>query len=186
MFLGGGVGRVFFGAVLPMFLLYFLVFRSRKCLEKILLMSGLVFVGFFSLPLVFRRRRRLFVLVFFLKRESLGSNRAHPHTHLGCFFLFLFFCPAALVCSPVLAVRPASWRFFGVPFWAPHVFGILLELTGARSPLLRPFSGREAARVFWSVLSVVFVFPFCCVTRRGGPVVVRGIPPGRRTGPAPE
>ena len=36
----------FFCAVLPMFLLYYLVFRSRKCLEKILLMSGLVFLGF--------------------------------------------------------------------------------------------------------------------------------------------
>ena len=48
LFLGVGVGRVFFGAVLPMYLLYCLVFRSRKCLEKILLMSGLVF-GFFFL-----------------------------------------------------------------------------------------------------------------------------------------
>ena len=46
--------------------------------------------------------------------------------------------------------------------------------------------------MFWSIRSVVFVFPFCCVsgfftqTGRGGPVVVRGIPPGRRTRPAPE
>ena len=46
LFFGVGVGRVFFCAVLPMFLLYYLVFRSRKCLEKILLMSGLVFLGF--------------------------------------------------------------------------------------------------------------------------------------------
>ena len=46
LFLGVGVGRVFFCVVLPMFLLYYLVFRSRKCLEKILLMSGLVFLGF--------------------------------------------------------------------------------------------------------------------------------------------
>ena len=38
-----GVGRVFFGAVLPMFLLNYLVFRSRKCLEKILLWSGPLF-----------------------------------------------------------------------------------------------------------------------------------------------
>ena len=51
LFLGVGVGRVSFGAVLPMFLLYFLVFRSRNCLEKILLMSGLVFWFFFSLLL---------------------------------------------------------------------------------------------------------------------------------------
>ena len=47
LFLGVGVGRVFFGAVLPMFLLYSLTSRSRKCLAKILLMSGLVFLGFF-------------------------------------------------------------------------------------------------------------------------------------------
>ena len=29
-----GVGLVFFGGFLPMFLLYFLAVRSRKCLEK--------------------------------------------------------------------------------------------------------------------------------------------------------
>ena len=87
LFLGVGVGRVFFGAVLPMFFLYCLVFRSRKCLENIFLMSGLLFLVFFSLPLVFSSTSRFFV---FFKRESSGSNRAHPHTHLGCFFLFLF------------------------------------------------------------------------------------------------
>ena len=38
--LGFGVGRVYFVAVLPMFLLYYLVCRSRKCLEKILFWSG--------------------------------------------------------------------------------------------------------------------------------------------------
>ena len=35
-----------FCAVLRKRLLYYLVFRSRKCLEEILLMSGLVFLGF--------------------------------------------------------------------------------------------------------------------------------------------
>ena len=43
LFLGIGVGRVYSGAVLPMFLLYYLVFRSRKCLEKILFWSGPLF-----------------------------------------------------------------------------------------------------------------------------------------------
>ena len=38
--LGHGVGCVYSGAVLPMFLLYYLVCRSRKCLEKILFWSG--------------------------------------------------------------------------------------------------------------------------------------------------
>ena len=68
MFLGGVVGLVFFGGFLPMFLLYFFwVVRSRNCLEKILLMSGLVFWGFvlssfgFFVDVVFR--------VFFLERQ---------------------------------------------------------------------------------------------------------------------
>ena len=34
LFLGGCVGLVFFGGFLLMFLLYFLAFRSRNCLEK--------------------------------------------------------------------------------------------------------------------------------------------------------
>ena len=41
--LGLGVGCVYSGAVLPMFLLYYLVCRSRKCLEKILFWSGPLF-----------------------------------------------------------------------------------------------------------------------------------------------
>ena len=43
LFLGFGVGRVYFVAVLPMFLHYYLVCRSRKCLEKILFWSGPLF-----------------------------------------------------------------------------------------------------------------------------------------------
>ena len=43
LFLGFGVGRVYFGAVFPLFLLYYLVCRSRKCLEKIFFWSGPLF-----------------------------------------------------------------------------------------------------------------------------------------------
>ena len=53
MFLGLGVGRVFSGAVLPMFLLYDLVFRSRKCLEKIFFWSGPLFGKIFGSELLF-------------------------------------------------------------------------------------------------------------------------------------
>ena len=49
LFLGVGVGRVFFVDVLPMLLLYFLVLRSRKCLGKFFLMSGLVLSEIFFL-----------------------------------------------------------------------------------------------------------------------------------------
>ena len=93
LFSGVGVGCVFFGAVLPMFLLYFLVFRSRQCLKKILLMSGLLFLGFFSLPLVFSPTSSFFSLFVFFERDSSGSHRAHPHTHLVFLFLFLVFVP---------------------------------------------------------------------------------------------
>ena len=54
LFLGVGVGRVcFFCVVLPMFLLYYLVFRSRKCLGEILLMSGPLFEKIFGSELLF-------------------------------------------------------------------------------------------------------------------------------------
>ena len=62
-------------------------------------------------------------------------------------------------------MRPVSWRLFGVPFWAPRVFGILLELMGLElaRPFRGPFLGREAARVFPCFLCLVFVSPllFC-------------------------
>ena len=47
LFLGVGVGRVFFGAVLPLVFALLVGFSPRKCLRKILLMSGLVFLGVF-------------------------------------------------------------------------------------------------------------------------------------------
>ena len=64
--------------------------------------------------------------------------------------------------SPVLAVRPASLRgFLGVPFWAPRVFEILLELMGlelVRSPLLRPFSWDARRQGFSCASSALFSF----------------------------
>ena len=46
LFLSVVVGLVFFDCVLPRLLFYYLVFRSRKCLGKILLMSGPLFEKF--------------------------------------------------------------------------------------------------------------------------------------------
>ena len=134
MFLGVGVGRVFFGAVLPMLLLYYSVFRSRKCLEKILLMSGLVFLGFFSLLLWFfsPTSSPFFVFFFFsFLREKAQVVTGHTPTRTLCFFLFLVFVPPqpGLLCSPVLAVCPSFSRFVGVPFWAPGVLATLWILS---------------------------------------------------------
>ena len=71
---------------------------------------------------------------------------------------------AAFGLSPSLAVRLFSWCFLGVPFWAPCVFWILLELAGLE--LARPFRGP-----FWTrggkgvsvLLFCGFCFPFCGV-----------------------
>ena len=53
MFLSVVVGLVFFDRVLPRLLFYYLVFRSRKCLGKILLMSGPLFEKIFGSELLF-------------------------------------------------------------------------------------------------------------------------------------
>ena len=151
LFLGGVVGLVFFGGFLPMFLLYFLAVRSRKCSENILLMSGLVFFGFvlssfgFFVDIVFRG--------FFQKRQF--NTPSHAPVLL---FLFSFCVPPLSSVSPVLAVRPASWWFFGVPFWAPRVLGFSLNLP-------RPFSWDARRQGFsWASLALFFFSPcvlFC-------------------------
>ena len=54
MFLSVVVGLVFFDSVLPRFFVFiFLVIRSRKCLGKILLMSGPLFEKIFGSELLF-------------------------------------------------------------------------------------------------------------------------------------
>ena len=85
----------------------FLAVRSRKCLEKILLMSGLLFSGFVLSSFGFFVNA---VFCGFFKRQRSGSNRTPLHTHLFCWFL-VFCVPPLLSVSPVLAVRPASWWF---------------------------------------------------------------------------
>ena len=138
-----------------------------KVFGKISLMSGLVFFGFVLFSSGFFSSTSL-VRGFFL-RETVQVVTGHPLTRT-CFAVpFCLFCvPPLLSVSPVLAVRPASWWFFGVPFWAPRVFGIFLE------PSEVFFLGREAARVFLGFSCLVFFFPcvlFCGHTfskRTGG------------------
>ena len=105
---------------------------------------------------------------FFQERKLRAQDT--PHTALCVLVRFSFFVPAAPGLSPVLAVRPFFSRFVGVPFWAPGglaFFGFSrycrgLEIT---RPLLRPFLGREAARVLVvdSSFVVCCFFPFCVV-----------------------
>ena len=170
LFYGVGVGLVCFGAVLPMFLLYYLFFRSRNCLEKILLMSGLVFLGFFSPPLVFFADVVvLFVFASFFLERQLSSHRAHPHTRFAFLFLFLVCVPRrnrARVYLPFWPCVLSFWRFVGVPFWAPGdlaIFGLSRYLGGLRllAPLLRPFSRTRGGKGASLLLVLVLFFPFC-------------------------
>ena len=66
--------------------------------NSLVVRSG-VFLGWFSLPLVFFADvvSRVF-FVFSFKRQRSGSHRTPLHTHLFCCSLCLFLCPAAFVC----------------------------------------------------------------------------------------
>ena len=128
MFLGVGVGRCFSGAVFAYVFAYYSFFRSRNCLEKILLMSGLVFLGFFFSSFgFFADVVVLFCFVSFFSRETDQVVTGHTPTRTCVFFLF-FLSPPQLVCSPVLAVRPFLLAFCRGAILGPGRFWILSGL----------------------------------------------------------
>ena len=101
----------------------------------------------------------------FLKRDSSGRNRAHPHMHFGSCSFFLSVSPPQPGLSPVLACVLSFWRFVGVPFWAPGdlaIFGFSRYLGGLRllAPLLRPFSRTRGGKGASLLLVLVLFFPF--------------------------
>ena len=127
LFLGVGVCCVCFGAVLPMFLLLFWFFSSRNCLKKILLLSGLVFLG--CRLSSFGCFAYVVVLVSFFLRETAQVVTGHTPTRTLCSFsFFLSLSPAAFVCSPVLAVRPFLLVFCRSAILGPGRFWILSGL----------------------------------------------------------
>ena len=124
--------------------------------------------------------------------EQVGTG--HPHTH-WCWSFFFVFVPPRLAYRPFWPCVLFLGVFFGVPFWAPRVFGILLELMGLElaRPFRGPFLGCEAARVFPCLLCLVFVSPllFCFaashVLLEGPPMARPTAGPGRSTSrPSPE
>ena len=113
----------------------------------------------------FFRRRRFSSFLCFLKRHSSGSNRTPPHALVLLCSCSLFVVPPHLLFRPFWPCVPLLGVFFGVPFWAPRVFGILLEHMGLE--LARPFRGpflgtRGGKGVSW-LLVLGFCFPllFC-------------------------
>ena len=78
----------------------------------------------------------LFPWFLSFSRETDQANRT-PHFPSHVSFVLFFFCflpPPRFCCPPVFGRASfCFWRFVGVPFWAPGVFGILSVL------VLRPF-----------------------------------------------
>ena len=145
-------------------------------------------MGFFLSSFGFFRRRR-FSRFFLRDKEQVVTG--HPCTRTCVAGSFSLFVPPLLSVSPVLAVRPASWWFFGVPFWAPGVFGILLELTGLEltRPFRGPFLGTRGGKGFPVLLLPCFSFSpfvmFCGYTfsRKARPVISRRPAAGDRARP---
>ena len=166
MFLGGGVGLVFFGGFLPMFLLCFWRFAPESVWKNSLDVRYGVFLGSFSLPFGF------FVDVVFrgfvLKRYRSGRNRTPPHAPV-LFVLVLFcFVPPRFLFRPFWPCVLLLGVFLGVPFWAPRVFGILLELMGLEvaRPFQGPFSWDVRRQGCFLASCPWFLFcPFCFVLR---------------------
>ena len=117
LFLGVEVGLAFFDGVLPRFLFQVLAIRSRNCSKKILLMSGLPFLGSFSLSWF-----SVVVVSVFLRDTAQVVTGHTPHAPFWS--VSFVFVPAALVTtrsgrasflsgvlSGCLSGPRAFWRF---------------------------------------------------------------------------
>ena len=107
-----------------------------------------------------------------------------------CCWFFFFLCPAAFVCFARFGRASRFLAFFlGVPFWAPRVFVILLELMGLE--LARPFRGpflwTRGGKGFSCFSCLVFLFPFLfcghTLSRKARPVISRRPAAGDRARP---
>ena len=135
-----------------------------KLFAKILLMSGLVFLRFFSLLLIFRRRR--FCLWFF-SRDKAQVVTGHPHTHL--FSSVLVFL-SRRVCFFALVGRASCFLAFSsgchsgpCAFWG---FSWNSRGSSSLAPSEAPFwdARRQGCFVFASLACFLFS-PFCFVLR---------------------
>ena len=129
--------------------------------RKILLMSGLVFLGFlssfgfFADVVVF-----LFFVSFFFLREKAQVVTGHTPARTLCFFPFSCLCPRRnRVYLPFWPCALSFWRFVGVPFLGPGVFGVSLGTS------LRPFSRTRGGKGASLLLVLVLFFPFRFVLR---------------------
>ena len=169
LFLGVDVGLVFFfGGVLPMLCFDILACRARSCVEKFLFMSGLPFLGLFSLPQGFRVDD-VFALLF--ERCRSGSHRTHPTLAPFWYCSFSFFCPRRMrVIAHFGRASLLFWCFLGVPFRALRVLVFLDSLgnswgLSSLAPSEAPFSDARRQGCLRRFSFVVFVFPLLSCLR---------------------
>ena len=156
LFLGVGVGFVFLGGFLPMFLLHFWRFAPESVWKIFLDVRSAVFwvrslFLWFFVDAVFR--------VFFL-RDKDQVVTGHPFTRTCFDRSFSFLCPAAFVCF----ARFGRASRFLVVFSGCHSGS--RAFWGFSLDLLRPFPW-DARRQGFSVLLLLCVSfsPFCFVLR---------------------
>ena len=177
-----------FGAVLPMFLLYYLLFCSRNCLEKIVLL----------------------VFVFLRETAQVVTGHTPTRTLRSCFF-FLSVSPATtgfisrFGCASFLSGVLSGCHSGPRAFW--RFLDSLGSWGGLRllAPVLRPFSRTRGGKGASLLLVLVLFFPFLfcgctpflearvgflaevVITGRPSPPLGRVIPRGallaRRVGP---
>ena len=99
---------------------------------------------------------------------------------LFCWFLFFFVSRRICLFRPFWPCVLLLGVFLGVPFWAPRVFGILLELMGLElaRPFRGPFLGTRGGKGFpVLLLPCFFFFPFLFCgydfSRKARPVISR-------------
>ena len=148
---------MFFGGFCLCFGFMFWRFAPETVRKNSLNVRSVVFRVRFLLLWFFRRHRFSF---FLFKRDSSGNNRTPPHTHLFCWFPFLFLCPAALVCFARFGRASRFLRFLRGAFLGPVRF---CDSPGTCSEA--PFLGTRGGMGFPVLLLLVCFFsPFvlCC------------------------
>ena len=129
-----------------------------------------------------------FCLSPFFFRETAQVVTGHTPTRTCFAVSFSVFVSCRVCVCPFWPCVPLLGVFSGCHSGPRAFLGFSLDL-------LRPFSWDARRQGFSVLLLPCFSFsPFRCVlrlffshaSRRGGPVIVRGIPPGHRTRPAPE
>ena len=187
---------VFWCCFAYVFVLFFVLSFPKLSWKNSLDVRSGVF-GVFSLLLWFFLPTSSSFLFFLRETAQVVTGHTPTRTFFVC-FLFLVFAPAALVITRFGRASLLS-RVLSGCHSGPRAFWRFSDSLGTLGGL-RLLAPSEACSwtlggmgVYCRFFFCRFCFPLSVVfcgfftpTRRGGPVIERGIPPGHRTRPAPE